>query len=245
MLFRSADLRAAVECLNELGYWCDLLQVDAKHFLPQSRPRMFVVGMLECVAEPAVRPDAVRPRNLIDFMTAHSDLMLQSPGLPPLSTSESDFSTVVERFPADAAEWWDAGRTTKFLSSLAPLQEERLRSLRAAPTVSWRTAYRRTRGGVAVWEVRADAIAGCLRTARGGSSKQAVVEAGRGEVRVRWMTAREYGRLQGVPDAFGFDSVSDNQAMFGFGDAVCVPAVEWVARHYLRAIALTPVARAS
>lgn len=35
--------RAAVECLNELGYWCDLLQVDAKHFLPQSRPRMFAV----------------------------------------------------------------------------------------------------------------------------------------------------------------------------------------------------------
>lgn len=59
------------------------------------------------------------------------------------------------------------------------------------------------------------------------------------------MTAREYGRLQGVPDTFGFESVSDNQAMFGFGDAVCVPAVEWVARHYLLAIALTPVARAS
>jgi len=240
-----ADLRGAIECLNELGYWCDLLQVDARHFLPQSRPRMFVVGMLECVAEPTVRPDGVRPRHLVDFMTTHSDLMLQSPGLPALSTSENDLATVVERFPADAAVWWDAGRTARFLSSLAPLQEERMRSLRAAPTVSWRTAYRRTRGGVAVWEVRADAIAGCLRTARGGSSKQAVVEAGRGEVRVRWMTAREYGRLQGVPDGFRFESVSDNQAMFGFGDAVCVPAVEWVARHYLRAIALTPVAQAS
>ena len=240
-----ADLRAAVERLNELGYWCDLLQVDARHFLPQSRPRMFVVGMLECVAEPALRPDGVRPRHLVDFMTAHSDLRLQSPGLPALSTSDYDFADVVERVPTHAGEWWDAGRTAKFLSSLAPLHEERLRSLRTAPSVSWRTAYRRTRGGVAVWEVRADAIAGCLRTARGGSSKQAVVEAGRGEVRVRWMTAREYGRLQGVPDAFGFESVSDNQAMFGFGDAVCVPAVEWVARHYLRAIALTPVARAS
>lgn len=240
-----ADLRAAIECLNELGYWCDLLQVDAKHFVPQSRPRMFVVGMLEHVAEPAVRPDAVRPRHLVDFMTRHPDLLLQSPRLPLLSPSEHDFATVVDRFPADACEWWDPGRTEKFLSSLAPLQAERLRSLRAAPTVAWRTAYRRTRGGIAVWEVRADAIAGCLRTARGGSSKQAVVEAGRGDVRVRWMTAREYGRLQGVPDTFGFESVSDNQAMFGFGDAVCVPAVEWVARHYLLAIALTPVARAS
>jgi DNA (cytosine-5)-methyltransferase 1 len=24
-----------------------------------------------------------------------------------------------------------------------------------------------------------------------------------------------------------------NQALFGFGDAVCVPAVTWIAKHYL------------
>jgi DNA (cytosine-5)-methyltransferase 1 len=24
-----------------------------------------------------------------------------------------------------------------------------------------------------------------------------------------------------------------NQALFGFGDAVCVPVVSWIARHYL------------
>lgn len=240
-----ADLRAAVKCLNELGYWCDLLQVDAKHFVPQSRPRMFVLGILERVAEPALRPDAVRPRHLVDFMKANSDLMFHSPGLPPIPANDTDLASVVERFPAEAAHWWEPRRTEKFLSSLAPLQEERLRGLRGGTTVTWRTAYRRTRGGVAVWEVRADAIAGCLRTARGGSSKQAVVEAGCGEVRVRWMTAREYGRLQGVPDGFEFRSVSDNQAMFGFGDAVCVPAVEWVVRHYLRTIALSPAAQAS
>lgn len=24
-----------------------------------------------------------------------------------------------------------------------------------------------------------------------------------------------------------------NQALFGFGDAVCVPVIKWIARHYL------------
>ncbi len=24
-----------------------------------------------------------------------------------------------------------------------------------------------------------------------------------------------------------------NQALFGFGDAVCVPVIQWIARHYL------------
>jgi DNA (cytosine-5)-methyltransferase 1 len=27
-----------------------------------------------------------------------------------------------------------------------------------------------------------------------------------------------------------------NQALFGFGDAVCVPAVQWIARNYLNPV---------
>jgi DNA (cytosine-5)-methyltransferase 1 len=56
-----------------------------------------------------------------------------------------------------------------------------------------------------------------------------VIVAGNGRWRVRNMTAREYARLQGVPDSFNID-VTYLQALFGFGDAVCVPAVEWVVR---------------
>jgi DNA (cytosine-5)-methyltransferase 1 len=109
---------------------------------------------------------------------------------------------------------------------------------------TWRTAYRRTRDGVARWEVRPDAIAGCLRTARGGSSKQAVVEAGLGKVQLRWMTAREYAALQGAPD-HRFTSVSENQALFGFGDAVCVPVIEWIAHEYLLPLLNTTVGAAA
>jgi DNA (cytosine-5)-methyltransferase 1 len=83
-----------------------------------------------------------------------------------------------------------------------------------------------------VWEIRPDDVAGCLRTARGGSSKQAVVQAGHGQVRVRWMTPREYARLMGAPE-YRLDGLRRNQALFGFGDAVCVPVVTWLASHYL------------
>ncbi|MCS7001963.1 MAG: DNA (cytosine-5-)-methyltransferase, partial [Dehalococcoidia bacterium] len=102
--------------------------------------------------------------------------------------------------------------------------------LRESPELVWRTAFRRTRAGVPRWEIRADAIAGCLRTARGGSSNQALVEGGNGHIRVRWLTAREYARLQGAP-SLQLDSVSANTARFGLGDGVCVPAVRWVLRH--------------
>jgi len=46
------------------------------------------------------------------------------------------------------------------------------------------------------------------------------------------MTAREYARLQGAAD-YRIDTVTENQALFGFGDAVCVPAITWLAEQYL------------
>lgn len=87
--------------------------------------------------------------------------------------------------------------------------------------------------------MRTDGLAGCLRTPKGGSSKQIVLRAGNGEVRARWMTPREYGRLQGVPDSFIIPE-NDIDAYFGFGDAVCVPAVEWLAMHAINPIFGSP-----
>jgi hypothetical protein len=45
------------------------------------------------------------------------------------------------------------------------------------------------------------------------------------------MTPRECARLMGA-DNYRI-TVPPNQALFGFGDAVCVPVVEWIARNYL------------
>jgi DNA (cytosine-5)-methyltransferase 1 len=83
-----------------------------------------------------------------------------------------------------------------------------------------------------MWEIRADGISGCLRTAKGGSGKQAVVEAGQGNARVRWMTPTEYARLQGAPN-FRLDGARRNDAISAFGDGVCVPVIAWIARKYL------------
>ncbi len=48
---------------------------------------------------------------------------------------------------------------------------------------------------------------------------------------MRWMSAREYARLQGAGD---FRLVENNiQNLYGFGDAVCVPAVQWIDRWIL------------
>lgn len=41
-----ADFRAALEALNELGYAVDAFILDARWFVPQSRSRLFVIGLM-------------------------------------------------------------------------------------------------------------------------------------------------------------------------------------------------------
>ena len=227
------DLQAAVSTLNQLGYSCDVFVGDAKWFVPQSRPRMFIVGLADPPAGgDAWGPSAVRPEWVWQFRFENPSARLHAYPLSVPLHEAVGLADVVETLSASDERWWDPDRKARFAESLSPLQAARLEAMMSSGDLQWRTAYRRTRSGVAVWEVRNDEIAGCLRTARGGSSKQAVVEAGAGEFRVRWMTPREYARLQGAGH-FDLSSVTPTQAMFGLGDAVCVPVVRWIAESYL------------
>lgn len=228
------DLRDAVARLNRLGYSCDLVALDARHFVPQSRPRMFIVGLTHVPNDEALDAICDRPVWIQKFVAENPDARLHSMRLPALPDGPLTLEGVIDPPTAAGVEWWEADRVAGFLSSLSDLQAARLDSLKAATSKTWRTAYRRTRNGSAVWEIRADEIAGCLRTARGGSSKQALVEVGKGDVRIRWMTPREYARLMGAPE-FKL-AARRNQALFGFGDAVCVPVVAWLCENYLHAL---------
>jgi hypothetical protein len=105
------------------------------------------------------------------------------------------------------------------------------------------TIFSRKRDGRMRAEVRFDGVAGCLRTPKGGSAKQIVITTRGGVLRMRWMSPREYARLQGADD---FPLVgTTNQQLFGFGDAVCVPVIKWIDDRVLTPIAasLEPVRR--
>jgi DNA (cytosine-5)-methyltransferase 1 len=231
------DLTAAITELNDLGYSVDVLTLDARWFVPQSRPRLFVVGARRA---PVDHPDAnpkLRP-NWLSKPFADPTLRTHRALLPDIVEPKNNtLTSVIESMPRNDARWWDAKRTAAFEASLSAMQTNRLKELRDKKRVVHRTAYRRTRKGVPMWEIRTDDIAGCLRTARGGSSKQAVVEVEGKALRVRWMTDLEYARLMGADDYKLPAKLSSNQALFGFGDAVCVPTVAWLAENYLMPLA--------
>jgi DNA (cytosine-5)-methyltransferase 1 len=147
---------------------------------------------------------------------------------PPTSRADLRLADIVD---ADG-DWWPPPRLAAFLLSLSPIQESRVTAYQARPETGFFGAFRRTRNGVAVWEVRADEKSGALRTTRGGSAKQAVLRAGRGGLAARWMTVKEYARLQGA-ETLRYGAVTPVQAMFALGDAVCVPVVRWLAQNCL------------
>lgn len=235
------DLEALLHSLDELDYLVDVLAIDGRHFVAQSRPRLFIVatratnGLLESGDGHPARPTWLTDR------LERLDVKIFRPDLPALPDGPDTLVGAVEQLAGDDPRWWPRGRVARFERELSAIQQRRLEAMRTAPGLSWRTAYRRSRAGRPAWEIRADEIAGCLRTVRGGSSKQAVVEAGAGQVRVRWMTPGEYAALMGAAD-YPIDGFRDNQIYFGFGDAVVVPAVNWLATHYLDRLLTRPAA---
>lgn len=227
------DIRSTVANLNALGYVCDIIVLDAARFVPQSRPRIFVIAWLEPSAGPELFfTSDVRPPWVLRFRERNPELALRALPMPPLPRCSDTLADMVDKLGPNDSSWWAGERFKRFVDSLSSIQSARLATLKSSPFLRWATAYRRTRHRKAVWEIRSDEISGCLRTGRGGSSRQALVEAGLGEVRVRWMTAREYCRLQGAPDVDLIDT-TENQGRFALGDAVCVPAVSWLARSAL------------
>ncbi|GEL47508.1 DNA (cytosine-5-)-methyltransferase [Cellulomonas hominis] len=227
------DIRSAIRAMNGLGYSIDVVSIDARRFVPQSRPRLFLLGLrgedvLDDPAQSELRPAWLDPIFADRSLRTHRNPL---PSVPPILSS--GLSDLAQRLGPDDARWWDDARTSAFLDSLSPMQSARLDSLRSTPKRIYRSAYRRMRAGVPRWEIRSDDIAGCLRTARGGSSRQAIVETGLGVLRLRWMTPLEYAKLMGAGD-YSIAGVSDYDAFSGFGDAVCVPVVKWLAESLLR-----------
>ena len=232
---RGDDLRGIISNLNQLGYVCDILEIDARRFVPQSRNRLFILGSTDArFGVPGWAKSDLRPPWIRDFVLRYPELAFASTRFPdpPAIDAGGTLDSVIEPLSSDDHLWWEESRKRRFKASLSASNHNRLSTMCNGDELTRATAYRRTRQNGPVWEIRGDRISGCLRTGSGGSSRQAVVEAGTGQFRVRWMTGREYARLQGAGD-FNLTGVPESKARFALGDAVCVPVVKWLAENCL------------
>jgi DNA (cytosine-5)-methyltransferase 1 len=237
------DFQQALVALNRLGYAVDTFILDAARFVPQSRQRLFVIGMRR-PDEAALRvkerrtayaPQSfesdVRPKAVADFIVNHPEVAWNIRDLPAQPRLDARLSDIIDDLPHSAPEWWSSERAEYLLHQMSPRHRAIAEDMIRGADWSYGTAFRRMRHGASMAELRTDGIAGCLRTPRGGSGRQILFKAGKGEFHVRLMTPREAARLMGADDYTISGSL--NQALFGFGDAVCVPVIAWIATHYL------------
>ena len=245
------DFTALCQALADEGYRFGALEVDAAAFLPQSRPRLFVIATREAVSPGLLSPsvEAVHGRRIGD---AHARLpeALQAQWLAwrPLRADRRN-AAVADLLEDDhAVRWHPPALTERLLGQLSPLQRERLAVERTAGVPRIGMAFRRTRieQGVRAQraEIRFDGIAGCLRTPGGGSSRQFVVEVHGARTRSRPLSAREGARLMGLPDSYVLPA-AETAALKVIGDGVAVPVVRALAEQLLnRLLSATSLAAA-
>lgn len=231
------DFRQAMLSLNHLGYSVDAFMLDASNFVPQSRQRLFVIGRLETTKTnpPLIFSESVlRPRALANFILANPNVRWRIRSLPTPPSVRADLSTILDPLSDSADEWWSHERADYLLNQMSPRHRELADRMINGKQWSYGTVFRRVRKSKSMAELRVDGLAGCLRTPRGGSGRQILFKAGKGKYFARLLTPRECARLMGADDYM--IQASLNQALFGFGDAVCVPVIKWIAKHYLNPV---------
>jgi DNA (cytosine-5)-methyltransferase 1 len=237
-----ADFRILATALTAAGYRVGAMVIDAVHFLPHSRPRLFVLAVDASVGVPAALVDnPTQPWHPDALHKAYTGLSDQAKEkwvwwkLPQPPKRNVKFIDIIER-QATGVRWHTQAETDRLLSMMTPLNRrkvtiaERASSIMDAPVVGG--IYRRTRDGVQRAEVRFDDVSGCLRTPRGGSSRQSLVVIENGKTRTRLLSTREAARLMGLPDSYELPE-NYNQAYHLCGDGVAVPSVRFLARTIL------------
>ena len=238
------DFEAICQTFADAGYLCGALVINAALFLPQSRPRLFVVGVHADVRVDAalIAPGPIEPFHTPGLQSAVGRLPARLRktmlwwNMPPPSRRNTIFADMIEEDPVSVS-WHTPAETQQLLKMMSPLNLAKVNAAKRAGHRVVGGVYKRTRpneNGLKVQraEVRFDDISGCLRTPAGGSSRQTIVVIDGAKVRSRLISARETARLMGLDDSYKLPR-NYNEAYHLTGDGVAVPVVRHLAHHIL------------
>ncbi|MBI3871644.1 MAG: DNA cytosine methyltransferase [candidate division Zixibacteria bacterium] len=227
------NYRALHLALVDRGYKVGALMLDAAHWLPHSRPRVFIVGVDRHIATEDLEskgPGWVHPRAIISVASQLPQWVWWY--LPEPRNRKIHLNDLIDfEAPCHAREI-----TTRTLQLVPRKHRQALQDARAKGIVAF-PGYKRIREGRQVLELRFDGVAGCLRTPQGGSSRQVVVLwKDDGHLATRLLTVRETARLMGARESYRIPG-SYNDGYRAMGDAVAVPPVRHLARFLLSPLA--------
>ncbi|HCG6983256.1 TPA: DNA cytosine methyltransferase [Vibrio parahaemolyticus] len=220
------------DALTERGYRVGAVLLDAIHWVPHSRPRIFVVGVQSHIdIDSITREGATWCHNDAIKKVAKRAQDWLWWDLPMPSKRNFDIDSIIEfDAPVDGGE--------KAQKNLSLIPEAHVARMHECVKLGQRAfpGYKRMRKGKQVLELRFDGVAGCLRTPAGGSSRQYVVIYNGNDFDIRLLTVRETARLMGASDEFMLPG-SYNDGYRAMGDAVALPVAKYLAQELLAKVA--------
>lgn len=225
---KGENYRKLHNALVERGYKVGAVMIDASHWVPQSRKRVFVIAVNAKI--PTHHLEADHP------VWCHSASIVRAAeglkgwvwwNLPKPPARKKKLDDLIEfSVPCDEPEKQER---------LLQLVPENHRKKMTTATQSGRAVfpgYKRIRHGKQVLELRFDGVAGCLRTPEGGSSRQVLVIKDNGSYRTRLLTVREAAALMGAPKNYKIPGTY-NDGYKAMGDAVAVPVSRYLTENLL------------
>lgn len=243
------DFQLLLQTLVNANYKVGPLVIDGALFVPQSRPRLFIVAVKDDIELPkaVVRPyaDPLWHPTTLYKAALRASVELQEKwiwwSMPYPAPRKTQLMDLLEDEPT-GVRWHTPQETQRLLQLMSPLHKKRVKDAQASGQKVVGTVYRRIRSEngekVQRAEIRFDNISGCLRTGSGGSSKQFVVVIEGEQLRSRLLSPREAARLMGVADTYKLPE-NYSEAYHLMGDGLVVPVVHWLSEHLLIPL-LTP-----
>lgn len=242
------EFKAVIAALDRLGMRAGAVVVDARHFVPQSRQRVFIVAISKtaAVADALVR-DAPHP-------TWHPDPLVRAVGkltpqcrehwmwlnLGAAPELKKTLNKIVKNKPV-GVEWHTPAETKRLVGMMSDAHKQKLAEARKSGkrVVGTLSLRMRPANGKTVQraEVCFRGLAGCLRTPKGGGSRPRIIVVKGSSVRTRLLAPAEAVALMGLKARYRLPEVYD-YAFKVIGDGVAVPVVS-----FLRGKLLTPLLR--
>ncbi len=218
--------------LIQRGYRVGAIEINASHWVPQSRPRIFVIAIQDTanlygMISPC--PNWAHPQAIRELSKGLKNWVWWS--LPKPAVTRQELDTLMDYEIDNVSCDWSEHNV-----SLIPQYHLDRMMAEIQKGRKFFLGYRRIRNHKQVLELRFDGLAGCLRTPNGGSSKQIVVFQKNGKTCARLLSVVEAARLMGVSPTYKFPG-KYNDGYRALGDAVAVPAVRFIGEHLLYPLA--------
>jgi DNA (cytosine-5)-methyltransferase 1 len=242
------EFKAVVAALDRLGMRAGAVVVDARHFVPQSRQRVFIVAASKTakIASELVREEPHPTWHPDPLVKAVEKLSPQCRehwmwfNLGAAPEMKKTLNKIVKDKPV-GVEWHTPAETKRLVGMMSEIHKQKLSEAkksgkRIVGTLSLRM---RPSNGKTVQrtEVCFRGLAGCLRTPKGGGSRPRIIIVKGGHVRTRLLAPGEAASLMGLKASYRLPEVYE----FAFrviGDGVAVPVVA-----FLRAKLFNPLLR--